>query len=94
MEILKYTLPALLVLIASVVAIWMLLKEERERRSFELRKKDRSVTTPIRLRGCERLALLLERISPEHLLMNTDISSACCFALKNINKLVCFFCGS
>ncbi len=75
MEILKYTLPALLVLIASVVAIWMLLKEERERRSFELRKKDRSVTTPIRLRGCERLALLLERISPEHLLMNTDISS-------------------
>lgn len=75
MEILKYTLPALLVLIASIVAIYMLLKEERERREFELKKKDRNITTPIRLRGCERLTLLLERITPEHLLMNVDIST-------------------
>ena len=75
MEILKYTVPALIVLAASVAAMYMLLKQERERRQFELRKKDRNVTTPIRLRGCERLTLLLERITPEHMLMNLDISS-------------------
>ena len=72
-EILKYTLPALIVLLAAWLVLSKMLREERERRNFELRKQDRSQTIPIMLRGYERLALLMERITPEHLLLNCDL---------------------
>lgn len=74
MEILKYTLPALIVLLATWLVLDKLLKEERRRRDYELRRRDRELTHPIRLRGYERLALLLERITPEHLLLNIDFA--------------------
>lgn len=72
-EVLKYTLPALIVLLATWLVLHQMLREERERRNLELRKHDRSLTVPIMLRGYERLALLLERITPEHLLLNCDL---------------------
>ncbi len=73
LEILKYILPSLIVLLAAWLILSRMLKEERERRQFELRRRDREVTIPIRLRGYERLTLLLERITPEHILLNADL---------------------
>ena len=75
LEILKYTLPSLVVLLAAWLVMYKLLKEERERRNMELRRQDRSVTVPIMLRGYERLTLLLERTTPEHLLLNCDLQN-------------------
>ncbi len=75
MEILKYTLPSLVVLLAVWVVLYKMLKEDKERRAFELKKQDRSLTIPIRLRGYERLILMLERIEIEHILLDADISS-------------------
>ncbi len=74
LELLKYTVPALIVLVAAWVVLGKMLKEERQKREYELRRQDRNITNPLRLRGYERLALLLERITPEHMLMNLDLS--------------------
>lgn len=73
-EVLKYTIPALVVMATAWVVLYKLLREEKDRRDFELRKDTRKEITPIRLRGYERLALLLERTQPEHLLRDINLT--------------------
>ena len=75
MEVLKYTIPALLVLLATCLVLWKMLQEDREKRAFELKRKSQKEITPIRLRGYERLSLLLERTTPEALLRDLDVQS-------------------
>ena len=60
-EILKYILPALVVLGATYVVLSKQLANEADRRNFELRKLNVNQITPVRLRAYERLTLLLER---------------------------------
>lgn len=74
MEILKYILPSLIVLLATWLVLYQMLKREREQREWVLRKESNKELLPIRLRGYERLALLLERTTPEHLLRDMDIN--------------------
>jgi len=74
LEVLKYILPALVVLVATWIVMSKQMKNEDNRRNFELRKNAQTVINPIRLRGYERLALFLERTTPEHLLMNMDLN--------------------
>jgi hypothetical protein len=71
MDILKIVLPALLVLVTAYLLIDKLLRQEEKRRKFELYKKNSSTITPIRLRAYERLILVLERTSPNTLILNT-----------------------
>ncbi|MBQ0033798.1 MAG: hypothetical protein KBS77_00700 [Bacteroidales bacterium] len=73
MEILKYILPALVVLLATWIVLYKMLKSEHEKREWVLRKESRKEVIPIRLRGYERLALLLERTTPEHMLRDMDV---------------------
>ena len=75
MEVLKYSIPALLVLLATCLVLWKMLQEDREKRAFELKRKSQKEITPIRLRGYERLSLLLERTTPEALLRDLDVQS-------------------
>ena len=75
MEILKYCLPALIVLLATWLVLFKMLREERDKREFELRKSTHKEALPIRLRGYERLAILLERTTPEHMLRDMDIAN-------------------
>lgn len=75
MEILKYCLPALIVLLATWLVLFKMLREERDKREFELRKVSHKEALPIRLRGYERLAILLERTTPEHMLRDMDIAN-------------------
>ncbi len=75
LEILKYTLPALIVLLAAWIVMYKLMKNEDARRNFELRKNNLGVISPIRLRGYERLTLLLERINPEHMLLDMSLAT-------------------
>lgn len=44
-------------------------KNEEHKRQFELKRESQKSVSPIRLRAYERLALLLERTKPEHMLM-------------------------
>jgi hypothetical protein len=69
LEILKYTIPAVVVLITAVVIIKQIVKNDQNRRNFEIVTKNQQLVTPVRLQAYERLALLLERVSPESLVM-------------------------
>ncbi len=70
MELLKYIIPALLVLIVTYLLLHRFFKNENERRSLELKKANLQIVTPTRLRAYERLTLLLERINPNNMLVN------------------------
>lgn len=69
LEILKYTLPALIVFLATWLIINQMIKNDQNRRNYEIFSKNQQIITPIRLQAYERLALLLERVSPESLIM-------------------------
>jgi len=70
MDILKITLPALLVLLTAYLMIDKLLKNEEKQRNFELTKSNFSITTPLRLRAYERLILVLERTAPAKMIVD------------------------
>lgn len=63
LEIIKYTLPALVVF----ATVFFLFKEWNDTqwrlRSYELKQKAQSTTVPLKLTAYERLTLLLERIT-------------------------------
>lgn len=71
-EILKYTLPSLVVVLVTWVVLRKSLVEEKYRRNFELRKQFANQLTPTRLRAYERLTLFLERTKPEAILLRCN----------------------
>ena len=78
-EILKYTIPGILVLLAAIITIKAFLKNEEKKRNTEMMLENRNVTLPLRLQAYERLILFLERISPDSLIMrfnHPDMNSA------------------
>jgi hypothetical protein len=86
LEILKYTVPALIVFLTAYYMIRMFMKNEDTKRHFELNMTQKDTTLPLRLQAYERLILFLERISPESIVMRMSQTS-----LKNVqlqNELV------
>jgi len=71
-EILKYTLPALIVFLTAYYTIRILIKNDQKRRDYEIMLKNKNVITPIQLQAYERLTLFLERISPDALAMRLN----------------------
>jgi len=66
----------LLILLTVAVVIfgfWMIqysqFRNEEKKRQWELKRESQKSVSPIRLRAYERLALLLERTKPEHMIM-------------------------
>jgi hypothetical protein len=74
LEILKITLPALIVAGAMYMVIKNYQEKDYKTRLIELRKKNVEIVLPIRLQAYERVVLFLERISPSSLLIR--VSSA------------------
>ena len=73
-EVIKYCIPALIVLLATWIVMYKLFSNEQQKREWELRRAAQKEISPIRLRAYERLSLVLERTQPEHLLMDLDVS--------------------
>ncbi len=73
-DILKFTIPSLVVLLSVWIVMRYLLRSEEERRLWEMKKNTEKEVTPIRLRAYERLALLLERTEPEQLLSDLNLT--------------------
>ena len=71
-EILKITLPALIVFLTAYFLFRDMLENGQKRREFEFRVNNSKQVTPVRLQAYERLALLLERISPQSLLIRVS----------------------
>lgn len=69
LEILKYILPSLVVLSAAYMLVRLFLVNDYRRWMHELKLNDQKIATPIRLQAYERLVMLLERISPNNLIL-------------------------
>jgi hypothetical protein len=70
-DILKITLPALLVMITAWLVIRHMLQDDQDRRRQDLLLQTVKTITPVKLQAYERVVLFLERISPESLIMRT-----------------------
>lgn len=72
-EILKYCIPALCVLLATWLVMRQFYKAEADKRLWELKRLTQKEISPLRLRAYERLTLLLERTTPEHMLLELNL---------------------
>ena len=68
-ELLSYTLPAIVTGLVAMYFFKLFTHNENQRRIYGLRKEKQNVALPIRLQAYERMALFLERISPSSLLV-------------------------
>lgn len=83
LEILKYTLPALLVLLASVITLKSMFRNEEKKRRTEMILESRDTILPLRLQAYERLILFLERISPDSLIIRVNQAEMNSIQLQN-----------
>jgi hypothetical protein len=67
LEILKYTLPAIIVLISSYMIVKKFLVTETTRKQIALMHDTKDTTIRYRLQAYERLVLFIERIAPQAL---------------------------
>ena len=72
LEILKYTVPALIVFLTVLIMLrtWSRNEDKRRKSEFNLHLADDIL--PVRLQAYERSILLLERISPESMIMRVS----------------------
>lgn len=71
-DILKLSIPAILVIITAWLVIRSMIKNDQDRRRQELLLHNSKTITPIRLQAYERIILFLERISLESLLVRVS----------------------
>ncbi len=68
-EIIKITLPSLIVFFTAFYTLKSMLKREKEVRRIEIILQNQKMITPIRLQAYERIMLFLDRISPNSVIM-------------------------
>lgn len=78
LEILKYTLPALIVMVTSWLMMHYYFKSFVRQENRELLLQDRKKILPLRLQAYERLTLLLERITVDSLVVREQESGLTC----------------
>jgi hypothetical protein len=83
LEIVKYTLPALITLLAAVITLRIMIRNEERKRGMQYAMEKRDTTLPLRLQAYERLILFLERISPDSLMMRVNNPELDAAALQN-----------
>ncbi len=71
-DILKITIPALIVFLTAWVLLRNLLRNDQDKRRQELVLMNSKTVTPIKLQAYERIVLFLERISLESLLVRVS----------------------
>jgi len=77
-DILKITIPALLVMLTAWMVMRNMIKNDQEKRRQESILQNSRTVTPIKLQAYERIVLFLERISLESLIVrvsNADMSA-------------------
>ncbi len=73
LELAKITIPGVLVLLAAYYVMRDLLRNAERTRFYELKKETAKALTPVKLTAYERIALFLERMKPESLLVRTQM---------------------
>lgn len=83
LEILKYLLPSLVVLGTAYFLLKLFLENEQKKRTSDIKLAGYKIVTPIRLQAYERIVLLLERISPDSLVMRVHKPEFSALQLQN-----------
>lgn len=86
-EIIKYTVPALIVLVACYLIVQKFLVAETERKQLALFKESNDVTLRLRLQAYERLVLFVERINPRQLIPRLYDSS---MTVRDLQQAIIF----
>jgi hypothetical protein len=73
-DILKITIPALLVMLTAWFMLRNLIKNDQDKRRQEVIRQNSNTVMPIRLQAYERIILFLERISLESLIVRVSSS--------------------
>jgi len=74
-DILKITIPGLLVLLTTWLVIRNMIRNDQDKRRQELLLQNSRTVTPIRLQAYERIVLFLERVSLESMLVRVSMPS-------------------
>jgi hypothetical protein len=82
LEILKYTLPSLIVFLTVYYILRKYFENEARKRMHQTILKNHDVITPLRLQAYERIILYLERISPESLIIRVNKPGYTCKQLQ------------
>jgi len=72
LELLKYALPSIFLLILCYLMLSNFMDNEEKRRLYFLKKETQKSALPVRLQAYERLSLFLERITPDRLLLRVS----------------------
>lgn len=69
LEILKITIPSLIVFLTAYYVLKTVLQKENENRKLQVVLQNQKIITPLRLQAYERIILFLERISPNSVII-------------------------
>lgn len=72
LEIVKILLPSLVVFLTAFFSIKFFIENDQKKKLLELRYNAKSVITPIRLQAYERMAMFLERMDPNQLILRLN----------------------
>lgn len=84
LEILKYALPSIFLLILCYMMLSNFIDNEEKRRQYFLRRDTQKSALPTRLQAYERMALFLERINPDRLLVRVSSKNLTVNQYQNI----------
>ena len=68
LEIARYTIPSLIMLLMAYLIIQKFLVSELQRKQIALMRDTQNITMPLRMQAYERLAILTERIHPRQIM--------------------------
>lgn len=72
LEILKYTIPALIVLLACYIILKSFLENETSKQVNQIKQSNIKTLLPLKMQAFERYVLFLERILPENLILRVS----------------------
>jgi len=75
-EIIKFTLPAVIVFLTTYFLVKNFLDQDIRKEAMNIKRGNREIITPIRLQAFERLALFLERINPNNIVLRVNIHTS------------------
>lgn len=73
LEILKFALPSIFLLVMTYLMLSNFMDNEEKRRSYFLKKETQKSALPIRMQAYERMAMFLERITLDRLLVRLPV---------------------
>lgn len=83
-ELLKYSLPAIIVALIVYYAVNQLLEIEKQKREKEMKLLRAKTFLPLKIQAYERVVLLVERITPENLIVRVNRGGLSAVQLKTL----------